>query len=253
MINTDIIIPTYGNEQFTIKCLESIRAYTKDYNIVWVDNCSTKESRQLILDELKNHTSYKTIWLDRNYGFVKAVNEGLKYSKNKYVVLQNNDTEVTKGWLELLKYPLENNKYIVASGPMTSDVDSWQSWKNVKKHHYPTMPDLSGKTNEEIRAMLLKLFGNTYREVPMIAFFSTIFKRSIFDEIGMLDTIFKTGLGDDDDVCMRITNVGKKVVFMPGVYVLHHHRTTFKSVFGVDKIKEMQTTNLQIFRDKHGL
>ena len=69
----------------------------------------------------------------------------------------------------------------------------------------------------------------------------------------MLDEIFLQGLGDDDDYCKRIRNANYRVVFVPAAFVYHHHRTTFKSIYSPEKLKTMQTENLNIFKKKHGL
>ena len=77
----DIIIPTYGQEDYTVECLKSIRNYTEadSYRIIWVDNGSSFESRQTVMKELVNHT-YLTIWMGDRAGFVKAVNAGIDAS-----------------------------------------------------------------------------------------------------------------------------------------------------------------------------
>ena len=254
MIETDIIIPTFNQEQFTVKCLESIRKFTqhKSYRIVWVDNGSTKESRELVMSEIVNH-NYLSIWLEKNVGFIKATNLGLKSSQSEFVILQNNDTEVTDGWYTRLKNALTIDAKCGASGPITNTDGSWQGWKNVKQNMLFDMPDLEGMPTETISKTLYNKYKNVNKQVKMIAFFCTMFKRQIFNEIGLLDEIFKTGFGDDDDMCKRITNAGYNLAFVPSSYVLHHHRTTFKSVFGVDEVERMQEQNLQLFKQKHKL
>ena len=64
---TDIIIPTFGQEDFTVKCLESIRKHTKssDYRIIWVDNGSSRSSRFTVLSEIEKQSGY-TFWYNTN-------------------------------------------------------------------------------------------------------------------------------------------------------------------------------------------
>jgi GT2 family glycosyltransferase len=137
----DIIIQTYNQEVFTIKCFESIRKYTdtNKYRIIWVDNGSTKESREKVIQELLKHSHYLTIWLDAPVGFVKAINLGLRASKADYIVIQNNDTQVIPNWLDRLVYPFTVDSRVAMSGPFTTKgLRSWQSWDNVKKGiNYP--------------------------------------------------------------------------------------------------------------------
>ena len=113
----DIIIPTFNQDTFTIQCLKSIKRSThQNYRIVWVDNGSTYRSRKNVLIELSDH-NYLSIWLPDRVGFIQAVNIALRECRGEYVVILNNDTEVTSGWLDLLLLPLKDCNKIVASGP----------------------------------------------------------------------------------------------------------------------------------------
>ena len=203
------------------------------------------------MSELVNH-NYKSIWLQENLGFVKATNLGIKAGKSEYVILQNNDTEVTDGWIDRLMKPILAGDF-VAAGPMTNTDGSWQGWKNVKNTVITDLPDLTNMSADEASKILFEKYKYSARDVKMVAFYCTLFKRSVFDEIGLLDEVFKVGFGDDDDFCMRIKNAGHLIAFVPSAYILHHHRTTFKSVFREEKVKEMQDINLEIFRKKHKL
>ncbi len=55
-----------------------------------VDNGSTDQSRRLLEERFP---WVELCCLDKNYGFCRAVNEGIKRAKNPYVILLNNDTE----------------------------------------------------------------------------------------------------------------------------------------------------------------
>jgi len=251
-MKTDIVIPTFNQENFTVKCLESIRKHTPkdDYRIVWVDNGSSEESRKTVLAEIIRH-DYVSIWLEKNLGFVKATNIGISAGDSEYLVLQNNDTEVTPGWMDRLKKPLSTG--YSASGPMTNTSGSWQGWQNVKNNMFKDIPDLSRMSIDSASGVLKERYDDVIRRVSMVAFFCTMFDRGVFNELGMLDEVFKSGLGDDDDFCARMTKVGRKIAFVPSSYVLHHHRTTFKSVFGEEEVRRMQEENMIVFKRKHKL
>ncbi len=249
----DIIIPTYNNEEYTINCLNSIRRYTKNYRILWVDNGSSSESRIKVLDELKNHNNYLTIWLDKNYGFVKAVNAGLYQSDAEYVVFLNNDTAVTPEWFERLKYPFDHNPSVRISGPLTDTDGSWQGWRNVKNKMYFDLPIIDNMHDKDINSLLYKFFGNTYKSVNMVAFFCTLFKRELFDEIGFLDEDYGIGLADDDDICWKTKKLGYDVVLVPNLLVHHYHRTTFKKLYSQNELQKCQDDNIRLFYKKSGI
>ncbi len=132
-----IITPTFNNEDYTIRCFDSIRKNTKDYKIIWIDNGSKPESREKVkkfLDE--NNVPYELIQNQDNLGFVKATNQGMKRAMEfeaDYIVLQNNDTEVYDGWLERMIEVAKSDPKIGLVGPITSPCRSWQSIEHIKK------------------------------------------------------------------------------------------------------------------------
>ena len=107
------------------------------YRLVWIDNGSRPESRAALLATFARHSKRLSIWSGRNLGFVGGVNVALRAilgnfsSDAEYVVLLNNDTEVTPQWLERLIGAMERDPSIAAAGPMTSPCSSWQAWPNV--------------------------------------------------------------------------------------------------------------------------
>ena len=91
MVNklVSIIIPNWNGEKLLAQCLPSIkRSNFNNYEIILVDNNSVDNSIQLAKSIFNN---LKVIKLNRNYGFAKAVNEGIKQSKGEYLFLLNND------------------------------------------------------------------------------------------------------------------------------------------------------------------
>ncbi len=248
----DIIIPTYGQEDFTVKCVESIRRHTPQFHrIIWVDNGSTGDSRKKVLKALEG-SRYLSIWLPRNLGFVKAVNIGLREVTGEFVVLQNNDTEATEYWMERLLEP-HNDPSVGATGPITDTEHSWQGWRNIKDRLYNQLPELHAIPKAELSKTAWEVLKGVTRPVQMIAFFSTLFKTEVFNRVGLLDEQFGTGLGDDDDYSRRMIQAGYKILFVPGAFVHHHHRTTFKSLYDSNEISEMQRVNMDKFKMKHGL
>jgi len=109
MTNLFVIILNFNNQKVIIPCLESlIKAYSK-INIIIVDNASIDNSLQCI-DSLK-YGRLKIIKNERNLGFAKAVNKGIKLALKQgaeEVLLLNPDTLPGRGFLEpLLTNPAE--------------------------------------------------------------------------------------------------------------------------------------------------
>lgn len=220
----DIIIAHYGVKHLTeycLACLKSIREYSEDYRIIFIDNAS--EEFDLVKAELERHP-HLLIRNTKNLGFIKAVNQALALSTASYIVLLNNDTEVVPNWLYYLKEPLESCADI--SGPRSSAVGSWQGqvplsdgWRILPKNN-------------------------------MLAFFCTMFKKEVFDKCGYLDEDFGVGFADDDWYCWKAQQFGFKLALVCDLTIKHHHRSTFFELYGKEKSHEMQVAALDLLRRK---
>ena len=95
-----IIIPAHNKVNATYYCLCSILvAYNKaSFEIIIVDDSSSDETKQL--EEIVG--GIKIIHNDEPQRFIGACNSGVKVARGEYVILLNNDTEVTDGWIDAL-------------------------------------------------------------------------------------------------------------------------------------------------------
>lgn len=105
-----VIIPNYNGEKFMEPCLNSLfhQTYNK-FKILVVDNASIDGSVSYVQ---KHYPSVEIIALDKNYGFSKAVNIGIKHTTTPYLILLNNDTIVTPTFVEELLNSIEKSPYI---------------------------------------------------------------------------------------------------------------------------------------------
>jgi len=224
----DIIIPIWNQSALTVSCLKSIRSYTKNYRLILINNGSEPDEWWKIQAEYHHHDNCFVINNSENVGFVKAVNQGLKCITSTYVVLMNNDTQAVPQWIEKLQAPFRHQQ-VMLSGPLTTTPESWQG-------KYP-----KGRK------------GWIIRESGMLAFFCTMFRATVFTEIGVLDESFGVGFGDDDDYCMRVTKAGYKMALVQDLIIPHHHRSTFRKIYDEATIKEMQVKAIEKFKVKHRL
>ena len=109
-MSVSVIIPNYNGRKYLKACLDSLsRQIFAAFDIVVVDNGSTDDSSEVLE---RDYCKVKLIKLDRNYGFSKAVNEGIKSCKSEYIVLLNNDVEVEPDWLSNLLNCIEKDKNV---------------------------------------------------------------------------------------------------------------------------------------------
>ncbi|MBM3290675.1 MAG: glycosyltransferase, partial [Candidatus Hydrogenedentes bacterium] len=84
-----IVIPTYNHLALLRRCLESLRRQTRAADrIVVVDDGSTEDIAGAMASEFPE---VAVVRLDRNGGFCRAANAGLRAAETPYVFLLNND------------------------------------------------------------------------------------------------------------------------------------------------------------------
>ena len=100
MMKTTVVIPNYNGIQYLKNCIESLLMAKKkgDFAILVVDNGSTDGSKE-VAKEYEERGVIRLIGFPQNKGFCKAVNAGIKHAKTEYVLLLNNDTEVTESFV----------------------------------------------------------------------------------------------------------------------------------------------------------
>jgi O-antigen biosynthesis protein len=208
----DVIIPNYVTEQsrsMVLNCLVSLRLYTADYRLIFVDNASP--DFDAIQEELKQHPQH-LIRNAANVGFVQAVNQGLKASTAPYVVLLNNDTEVVPGWTERLRAALSGS--VGLAGPRSN-------------------------LNGTLSASMPYQKPTVLPKPSMLVFFCVMIRRDVIDKIGVLNERFGVGMGDDDDYCERAQAAGFDLNYVGDLVVFHYHRMTFRSLYTEKELRSL--------------
>src|SRR5574343_269660 len=107
-----IIVPVRYRVDLTRVCVDSILNYTKDFELIVVQEGEEKD----ISDLLTSYFSKGLIRYVQNVtpkGYAGALNAGLKVAKGNYYCFMNNDTVVTPNWMnEMLKCFEDKDKQI---------------------------------------------------------------------------------------------------------------------------------------------
>ncbi len=235
-----IIIPILNQIEFTRKCINSIKTNTyTNYEIIIINNASTDETKEF----LEQNTDIVVINNEENLGYPKAINQGLKIAKGEDVILLNNDTIVTNGWLERLLKVKQSSDKIGLVGVFSNSISGLQFDKNCKY-----------KSIEEMHKYAEKNYSNrnyAWIKYPRVAFVCTLITRELVNKIGGLDERFSPGNFEDDDFCLRAQLAGFKTVIASDVFIHHYGSVSFKQ-YGEDKYAERLKINEQRFIAKWG-
>jgi FkbM family methyltransferase len=233
---TSIIILTYNQLVFTRRCLDSIRRYTDEpYELIVVDNASTDGT----VDYLGSLPGVQLIRNAENRGFPAAANQGIQVATGRQVLLLNNDTVVTTGWLRRLLQALAASEQVGLAGPCSNFVSGPQQ----VAVSYDDLDGLEGfawdwgQTNAGQRIDVDRLVG-----------FCLLIRREVVDKVGLLDEQFGIGCFEDDDYCRRALQAGYRAVIARDAFVHHFGGQTFRSS-GID-FAALMTRNQELFQAK---
>lgn len=233
---TSIIIVTFNELGYTKECIESIRLRTDEpYELIFVDNGSTDGT----LEYLTSIADAQIIRNRDNRGFPAAVNQGLKLARGEQVLLLNNDTVVSTGWLHKLLTALQSDPKIGLVGPCSNNVSGSQMIAVT----YTEMTSMDG-----FAWNWGKLHAGRREETDRLIGFCLVIKKALLERIGGLDEQFGIGCFEDDDICLRALRAGWKAVIARDAFVHHYGSRTFAGS-GVD-FTALMRENRQKFSDK---
>ena len=107
MKKVTIVIPNYNGEKYIDECFSALTKQSyKDFDVILADNGSEDNSISKAC-QYKDKLDLKIKKLNCNYGFAKAVNEGIRQSQAEYVILLNNDTHAGRHFVENLLKAIE--------------------------------------------------------------------------------------------------------------------------------------------------
>jgi glycosyltransferase involved in cell wall biosynthesis len=219
-----IIVPCFNQRKFTQLCIRSLLRHTRGpWELIVIDNGSTDDT-PAYLAGVRDAAPMpvRIIANAKNLGFPAAINQGLRASAGKYLVLLNNDAVVTDAWLDQLIALTEMknvSRPIGLTGPMSN---------------YVTPPQLIERVPyQDMEAM--QLFARQWRDrhrgqwstVPKLSGFCLLMKRAVYEAIGGLDERFGLGFFDDDDLALRAQQAGFELAIAHDLFVHHFGSRTF--------------------------
>ena len=231
-----VIIPNYNGKKYLRECLDSIyNMQAVDFEVIVIDNASQDDDFKWI-DEYNNIQFHQ---LDKNYGFSRAVNEGIYRAKGEYVLLLNNDTVVEKDFGAELVKVIEDDEQIFAV-----------SSKMIAYHNRNLIDDagdeynLLGWTKKRGDGRPAEEFVQTKRVFSACAG-AALYRRSVFDEIGYFDENFFAYM-EDVDISYRANIYGYKNVYCPTAKVYHIGSATSGSRYNAFKVKLAARNNIYV-------
>ena len=215
-----VVILNYNGIKLMEKFLPSVIKFTPSkYNIYIIDNGSSDGSVEFIRSNFK---SINIVELNKNYGYAKGYNIGLKKINDDILCLLNNDVEVTEKWTEEVMIQFKNEKETAVIQPKMKDSNkrdyfdyAGASGGFLDRYGYPYC---NGRIYNKIEKD-----NNQYNKINNIfwACGACFFVRNnVFKKFGGFDEIFWAHF-EEIDLCWRLQNSGHKISFNPNSTIYH--------------------------------
>lgn len=109
-----IIVLTHNSEKYIRDCLESILKQTyKNLEIVMLDNDSKDESLEIAKEVQRNsRENLRVIINNKNFGYAKGNNLGIKQSRGDYVIILNPDVILNENFIQNIINRFNENEKI---------------------------------------------------------------------------------------------------------------------------------------------
>lgn len=214
-----VVIPNWNGKKHLPLCLDSLKKQTyTHFETIVVDNGSEDGSVSFLES---NYSGFvKIVQLDKNYGFDRGTNEGIKVSKGEYIATLNNDTEVHEDWLKELIKGLDCGDNV---GMCASRILLYHDREIIDKAGHLMYPDGLNKG----RGSFKKDNGEFDRleEVFFPDGCAGLYKREMLDQIGLFEEKF-FAYGDDAELGFRARLFGWTCIYVPTAVVYHIHSAT---------------------------
>lgn len=213
-----VIIPAHNKVEVTYYALSALlAAHNKaSFEVIVVDDASTDETAQL--EEIV--TGITIIRNEEPQRFIRACNAGANAARGEYVVLLNNDTEPTTGWLDALldafdrfdRVGLVGSKLLYPDGKL-QDAGGivWGSgnpW-NYGNRANPWEPRFCYA-----------------RQADYLSGAAMMTTKKIWDQVGGLSDYLEPMYFEDTDFAFKVRDAGYTTWFVPSSVVYHFEGMT---------------------------
>jgi GT2 family glycosyltransferase len=251
MKDLSIVIINWNSADFTAKCLASIYARTPDlsFEVIVVDNASYDGVADRIGSEFPQA---QFIQSEQNLGFAAANQLGAEYSKGRFLLFLNPDTEILGTAITDMVSSLQSLPdggaigCRLLNGDGTLQTTCVQSFPTIVNQcldfeflrlHFP-----SGLWGTQA----LRSTSNAPVPVEMLCGAALMIRRDVFEQIGGFSTDYFM-YGEDADLCHKVWKAGWKIYYLPTAAITHYGGQSTKANAESSTATLLKQESLQIY------
>ena len=232
-----IVIVNFNQAALTLECIGSINrvATPCTFEIVVVDNASDPADVARLNEVPK---SVRLIRLTRNVFFGEASNIGSEFSAGEYLLLLNNDVQVTDGWLDGLMATLKNEYRAGAVCPKVVYPGG-----ELQEAGCLVRPDGWGIQIGKSKMQVPASFISANRVADYGSGACLLMRKATFLALGGFDPIFEPAYFEDVDLAIRLRATGLFTYYCANATVSHVEAVTSKKVWSPEQRNRYITAN----------
>lgn len=232
-----VVIPNYNGKHFLEPCLSALKKQKyRAFEVLIVDNASTDGSVEWIKEHYPN---VKLMVMKENLGFAGGVNAGIRAAETPYVLLLNNDTEVTPGFVGALLKAIESSSKVFSVSSKMIQFDDRKKLDDAGDLYSVAGWAFQRGVGHSSREY------NRCRKVFSACAGAAIYRKSVFEKIGYFDEIHFAYL-EDIDIGYRARLAGYENLYCPKAVVYHVGSGTSGSKYNDFKVKLSSRNNFYL-------
>ena len=226
MIELSVIIVNWNSRDYVRKCLASLFLHCRSvsFEVIVVDGASYDGCGEMLAAEFP---SVRFLQLEKNVGFARANNAGVRCASGRLLLLLNPDTELHEDSIRILRDQLEVLPRSGAVGCRLVNTDGSLQTSCVQS--FPTvLNQVLDSDYLRHRFPNWKMWGTAplYAQpagpapVEAISGACMMISRETFDSVGGFTEEYFM-YGEDLDLCCKIARSGRVVYYVPETTIVH--------------------------------
>lgn len=237
--DVSVVVPVHERYDLTFVALAALAfaPVETSFEVIVVDDGSGSSMAR----HLAEHEGLTVVRHDTARGFLHAANAGAQRARGRHIVLLNNDTEVTAGWLDALReaFDIFPGTGVAGARLIYPDGTLQDAGGRIDHHGDPTMVGRGGNAHDPRYAYA--------REVDYVSGAALMIEAELWRAVGGFSEAYAPAYFEDVDLCFKAREAGRRVMYVPASVVVHSEGGSHGTDL-TQGVKQHQSSNAPVFK-----